>query len=338
MEGRTIQNRLKRAKQRPPEDIDRVFAKLMLQAKVNAAMRFLSEENDKGGILPLSSEIIQGLTEKHPKQGFIHPETLLEGPLPNISLSYFDSIDEDMIKRAAMQTKGAAGPSQLDATQCRNILVGNLLKKEGKALREQLATSAKHIATKITDPTSLASFVACRLIPLDKCPGIWPIGVEEVIRRIVGKAISWVLKPDIQKAAGPLQVCTGLKGGAEAAIHSMKDLFSMEENDAVILVDATNAFNTLNRIIALHNIQFICLSFAKILINTYRAPARLFISGGAELQSEEGTTHGDNLAMVFYALGTNLLLTTFKEKEPFVKQVWYADDATGCGKHKHLLN
>ncbi len=49
-EGRNIQNRLKRAKQRPPEGITRVFAKLRLQEKVNAAMRFLSEENDKGGI------------------------------------------------------------------------------------------------------------------------------------------------------------------------------------------------------------------------------------------------------------------------------------------------
>ncbi len=60
-----------------------------------------------------------------------------------------------MIKRAAMQTKGAVGPSQLDATQYRSILVGNSFKKEGKALREKLVTFAKHIATTIIDPTSL---------------------------------------------------------------------------------------------------------------------------------------------------------------------------------------
>ena len=45
-----------------------------------------------------------------------------------------------------------------------------------------------------------------------------------------------------------------LKGGAEAAIHSMKELFGMEKNDVVILVDASNAFNCLNGKVALHNI------------------------------------------------------------------------------------
>ena len=76
---------------------------------------------------------------------------------------------------------------------------------------------------------------------------------------------------------------------AEAAIHSMKELFGMEENDAVILVDASNAFNCLSRKVALHNIQYICPPLAITLINTYRQAARLFISGGAELLSQEWT-------------------------------------------------
>ena len=97
------------------------------------------------------------------------------------------------------------------------------------------------------------------------------------MRRITGKAIGWVLKCDIQEAAGPMQVYSGLKGGAEAAIHSMKELFGMEENDAVVLVDASNAFNCLKRKVALHNIQYTCLPLEIILINTYRQVARLFL-------------------------------------------------------------
>ena len=61
-----------------------------------------------------------------------------------------------------------------------------------------------------------------------------PIGVGEIIRRIIGKTIGWVLKSDIQKAAGPLQVSTGIQAGAEAAIHAMKEVFKSDENDAVI--------------------------------------------------------------------------------------------------------
>ena len=38
-----------------------------------------------------------------------------------------------------------------------------------------------------------------------------PVGVGEVLRRIVGKLVISVLKSDIQNAAGPLQTCAGLK-------------------------------------------------------------------------------------------------------------------------------
>ena len=141
----------------------------------------------------------------------------------------------------------------------------------------------------------------------------------------------------MQEAAGSMQVCSGLKGGAEAAIHSMKELFGMEENDAVILVEASNAFNCLNRKVTLHNIQYTCPPLAIILISTYRQAARLFISGGAELLSQEGTTQGDNLAMSFYALGTISLLNKLHQLVRHVKQVWLADDATGCGKLTDLV-
>ena len=38
------------------------------------------------------------------------------------------------------------------------------------------------------------------------------------------KAIGWTLYDDILNAAGHLQASTGLKGGAEAAIHAMKEI------------------------------------------------------------------------------------------------------------------
>ena len=79
----------------------------------------------------------------------------------------------------------------------------------------------------------------------------------------------------------------------------MRDIFQDEASDAVILVDAENALNKLNRAVALHNMQYICPPLATVLINTYRVPARLFISTGGEIQSAEGTTQGDTLAMAW---------------------------------------
>ena len=49
---------------------------------------------------------------------------------------------------------------------------------------------------------------------MNKNPGIRPIGIGEMLRRLIGKVIGWVLKEEIQEAAGPLQSATGLKGGA----------------------------------------------------------------------------------------------------------------------------
>ena len=126
--------------------------------------------------------------------------------------------------------------------------------------------------------------MACRLIPLNKNSGVRPIGIGEILRRIIGKSNGWILKIDIviQSAAGPLQASTGLKGDAEAAIHTMKDLFESDETDAVILVDASNAFNSLNRAVALHNIQYTCPEFSIILINIYREPSRLIVLGNGK--------------------------------------------------------
>ena len=88
----------------------------------------------------------------------------------------------------------------------------------------------------MVDPSSIEALTACRLIPLNKNPGIRPIGIREVLRRIIGKSISWVLRDEIQEVAGPLQVATGLNAGAEASIHAMRTIFAQDSTEAVILI------------------------------------------------------------------------------------------------------
>ena len=304
----------------------------MLLGKVSAALKFL-DESSQSGVLPPTEEVFDLLKEKHPPAEPIQPESLFEGPLPEgVDSIHFAAIDDQMILKAAMQTKGSCGPSHADSDQFRRVLCSKHFKAEGKEFRDQLAIFARKLATERLDPQTLEPYTSCRLLPLNKNPGVRPIGVGEVVRRIVGKAIAWSLQSEIQEAAGPLQVSSGLKGGAEAAIHAMRSVFESDTTDAVILVDASNAFNRLNRQVAIHNIQYLCHPFSQALINTYRVPSRLFIIGGGEIQSQEGTTQGDPLAMQFYALGTNPLLQHLRQSVPEVQQVWLADDATGAGK------
>ena len=330
-EGKAIQRQLQR-KPRSKEEITKIFSRLMLQGKVTAALKFLESEAQAGGILPLNDETLQGLYEKHPPPKDIKPFSLLYGPIDDVPSTYFESIDEELIQKAAIATHGTAGPSKLDADQYQRMLCSRNFKTEGLVLRNEIATLAKKLVTENLDPIAIESYNANRLIPLDKCPGIRPIGVGEILRRIIGKSISRTLKKDIQEAVGPLQTCSGLNSGGEAAIHAMKEIFDEEETDGVILVDASNAFNNMNRLVALHNIRVICPAISTILINMYRTPTRLFIAGGEEILSREGTTQGDNLAMPFYALGTSILIYSNNN----AKQIWLADDAAAGGSLKQL--
>lgn len=111
---------------------------------------------------------------------------------------------------------------------------------------------------------------------------------------------------------------------------SMRNIFEADESDAVLLIDASNAFNALNRSVALHNIRVLCPTIARYAINTYRTPARLFVIGGQEIQSAEGTTQGDPLAMSLYAISLQPLITKLQLSSS-TEQCWFADDATGCG-------
>ena len=58
-------------------------------------------------------------------------------------------------------------------------------------------------------PDGLEAIVASRLIPLDKCPGVRPIEIGEVPRRIIAKALLRVIGLDIEEAVSLLQVCAG---------------------------------------------------------------------------------------------------------------------------------
>ena len=143
-----------------------------------------------------------------------------------------------------------------------------------------------------------------------------------------GKAIATALSNDIQEAAGPLQVCARHLSGCKAAIHAMHQVFQSQSTEGVILVDACNAFNSLNRETALRNILHLCPPLAKVLVNTYQDNVQLFIDGDT-LLSQEGTTQRDPLAMAMYAVAITPLIRCLEDEE--TKQVWFADDATAGG-------
>ena len=118
----------------------------------------------------------------------------------------------------------------------------------------------------------------------------------------------------------------------------MREIFEEHDTDAVLLVDASNAFNSLNRQVLLHNIRYICPAMATYVRNCYGTPSRLFITGDKGIASSEGTTQGDPFAMPTYAVGIVPLLSLINEggtntaSASKVKHAAYADDLGGVGQ------
>ena len=237
---------------------------MMSKGNVNGALKLLTE-NMSNGILPLNDKTLTMLKQKHPEANEPPQEVLLQGPTRPVHPIVYEDMDESLILKAAMLTKGGSGPSGLDADGWRKILTSRSFGTLSSELRKTFALFAKSLCIEeIKNAESLESFIACRLIPLDKCSGIRSIGVVEVLRRIARKAVMILLKKDVRKVAGLLQLCGGKVAGSEAAIHAMHDVFNDDDMEGILLIDAENALNTINRKVKLHNLKLICPVIATV--------------------------------------------------------------------------
>ncbi len=343
LEGRTIQRRLHvpgKSKFDSKESRARLFANKMFTGKCGAALDLLTDSKE-GGVLhladrvdpnnPNSPSVQETLANKHPKGQTTLSNCILPSPPQEVHPVVFDALNASTIRSAALRTSGSAGPSGLDAHEWRRLCTS--FKRASDELCHQLALVARRLCTTYVDPSLVAPFLTCRLIALDKNPGVRPIGIGDTARRIIAKAVLFIIKSDIQEASGCTQLCGGQLSGTEAAIHTARKCLESDDSQAILLVDATNAFNSLNRKAALHNIRRICPELATILINTYREPADLLVDGDC-IRSQEGTTQGDPLAMPMYALASIPLIKKLSNDN--ITQIWYADDAAAVGRISHL--
>ena len=334
-EAEALQRRTVASAIRPKEEpIARRFGNLLRKVKVKDAMRLLKENSQ----MPLKSTdtvegktVVEILQEKHPEGRPPNPAALSQGnAVPEFHPVVFEGIDASLIRSMALKAKGSAGPSGLDASGWRRLCTS--FGRLSDDLCDAVAAVTRRLCTEYVDPDAIESLTACRFIALNKNPGVRPIGVAETLRRIMGKAILATISDDIQKAAGSVQLCAGQIAGIEAAIHAMTLAYEDDGVEAAVFVDASNAFNNLNREAALRNIHNICPALAVIATNTYRKASPLFIDQQT-IQSKEGTTQGDSLAMAIYAIAIRPLIDNVQNE---AMQIWYADDATASGKLSNL--
>ena len=327
-----IQKRLKKSK-RKEADASKGFVRLMMEGKVRQALKLVNADTDICGVHEMNDDVRGVLQEKHPAPEDPREEALDNSDIPRVESVIFEDINADLVQQSARSTAGSGGPTKIDAEVWKNILCSKSYGKYGSDLAEAIAVFARRLCTEDIPYSSLEPYWACRLVPLMKeDDGVRPVGIGETIRRIVGKCVIKVLGEDVQSAVGSLQTCAGVESGIEAAIHATAMTFEEDSCEALLMVDADNAFNRLNRKVALHNIQRSCPSLYQFLYNGYKEPAKLHLGDGTHILSEEGATQGDTLAMAKYALGTKNLIIKSRQANQDVFQVWFADDSIGGGK------
>ena len=159
----------------------------MFQGKTKAALSMLSD-NGTSGILSLNKNITiddkittvrQILKDKHPPaQGADRDSATLRHDIEtSVHPVVFERIDSLLIQRSALNCKGAAGPSGLDVYAWTRLCTS--FGKTSDNLCHSLAHLAKRLCVDLVDPKLLMPFLACRLIALNKNPGVRPIGIGD---------------------------------------------------------------------------------------------------------------------------------------------------------------
>ena len=180
------------------DHVTRVFAKLMLEGNVYAAVRWVTERAG-GGLLKfsdsvdyshcqlgtLSGTVLDVLRSKHPEP--CSPPISILPSMDDLPLFEDVEIAGSHMQSVAHQLQGGAGPSGCDASHWRDILLR--YGASSALLRDTVAAVCRRLCNTTTPWEDIRALAASCLIALDKCPGVRLIGIGEILHWIVGKAI-----------------------------------------------------------------------------------------------------------------------------------------------------
>ena len=76
-----------------------------------------------------------------------------------------------------------------------------------------------------------------------------------------------------------MKVCAGKEAGCKSLLHAIHTIYQIQLSEAVLLVDTSNAFNSINKNVFLHNIGTTCHPLARCDQNCYYGNTTLFIIG-----------------------------------------------------------
>ena len=167
-----------------------------------------------------------------------------------------------------------------------------------------------------------------------------PIAVGKTLRRLTSKCLSWAVKKAAYRTLTPLQLGVGVKCGCEAIVHSvsrtLKDYNTPPEDCWVLLLDFSNAFNSVSRNQMIKEVRACIPSIAAWMESCYGVQPILHLADDTIL-SQSGVQQGDPLGLLGFALTFQPIIERIKEVPRLKINAWYLDDGTLCGSPSDLL-
>ena len=202
-----------------------MLVSFQLEGKIRSATRFLTERTEGGGVMdpnesagkPQGKSVMEVLLSKHPDQQIPDEAAFIQCEELPIFLDV--EITATYIERVAHKLSGGAGPSGFTSSQLQDLLLkyGN----HSAEVREAFSALSRRLANTVVPWEDIRAMKAKRLIALNKLPGVRPIGVGEVADRFLGKIMAYVTGDDVRNECNNDQLCSGIKGGIEGAIHAV---------------------------------------------------------------------------------------------------------------------
>jgi hypothetical protein len=343
----------------------------VLSGRLRAAVRNLTRREGGGVLDPDSLDsktgrpVLEVLHSKHPAMRTPEDEDIGEAVFeeyPNTPTPIPLDITAETVEAVATKMSGAAGPGGTDAVALQNWLLR--FGSESERLRQELADWTKWLATDHPPWAAYRAMMACRLVALDKQPGVRPVGIGEIYRRLLAKCVISAVGSQATAACSNYNLCAGLPAGIEGAVHAVRQAWTANlppppqptpaepmleqgpctqppappapaDPNAALMVDASNGFNELGRKAALWTVYHLWTGGARFASNCYRHAAQLILRRQGQdcivLLSQEGVTQGDPLSMIIYGIALRPLSAAIRKAVPTVLQPWYADDMAMVG-------
>ena len=118
--------------------------------------------------------------------------------------------------------------------------------QSSNSLYNALSACTRYLFTSTVDPDVLNPFMASQLIALNQHSGVDPFQVEQFVQCVLGKALLYTVGPDITDMRGSSLLCAGQDCCCEVKLYAVHHLFNSLQCEAVLFLDAQNAFNYLN--------------------------------------------------------------------------------------------